>query len=101
MSTNDTCYLFSNGMSGITISHNEEIKEFEEALSIVCSYLAKEIVKDGEGATKLVHILIENALSLEDARKCAFKIANSPLVKTMFLDQIQTGEDSWPPLVHP
>jgi glutamate N-acetyltransferase/amino-acid N-acetyltransferase len=66
------------------ISNDKEIKEFEEALSIVCSYLAKEIVKDGEGATKLVHILIENAISLEDARKCAFKIANSPLVKTMF-----------------
>jgi glutamate N-acetyltransferase/amino-acid N-acetyltransferase len=42
------------------------------------------IVKDGEGATKLVEIEIKNAKTEEDAKKCAFKIANSPLVKTMF-----------------
>ncbi|UOD34974.1 bifunctional glutamate N-acetyltransferase/amino-acid acetyltransferase ArgJ [Deferribacteraceae bacterium V6Fe1] len=84
MSTNDSVYVFANGLSGIAISSAEDIKKFEEALTFVCLSLAKMIVKDGEGATKLVEIEIKNATTEEDAKKCAFKIANSPLVKTMF-----------------
>lgn len=84
MSTNDTVFLFSNGLSGIVLTDDEEIRQFEEALLYICRYLAKEIVLDGEGATKLVHITVKNAKSIEDAKTCAFKIANSPLVKTMF-----------------
>jgi len=84
MSTNDSVYIFANGLSGISISSTVDIKKFEEALTYVCLSLAKMIVKDGEGATKLVEIEIKNAATEEDAKKCAFKIANSPLVKTMF-----------------
>jgi len=84
MSTNDSVYIFANGLSGIAINSADDLKKFEAALTFVCLTLAKMIVKDGEGATKLVEIEIKNAKTEEDAKKCAFKIANSPLVKTMF-----------------
>ncbi|KAA0258965.1 bifunctional glutamate N-acetyltransferase/amino-acid acetyltransferase ArgJ [Deferribacter autotrophicus] len=84
MSTNDSVFLFSNGMSGINVSHGNNYELFKEALNFVCSELAKMIVKDGEGATKFVTITVKNAKSYDDAKKCAFKIANSPLCKTMF-----------------
>lgn len=84
MSTNDTCFIFSNGLSGIRVAKSEDVERFQTAVNVVCEHLAKEIVMDGEGATKLVHIQVDNAKSYEDAKRCAFKIANSPLVKTMF-----------------
>jgi len=84
MSTNDSVFLFSNGMSGISVNHGENLELFKEAVKAVCLDLAQMIVRDGEGATKFVTINIKNAKSYEDAKKCAFKIANSPLCKTMF-----------------
>jgi glutamate N-acetyltransferase/amino-acid N-acetyltransferase len=84
MSTNDSVYLFSNGLSGIKVESEDDIRKFTEALTFVCLTLAKMIVKDGEGATKIVEIEVKNAKMEDDAKKCAFKIANSPLVKTMF-----------------
>lgn len=84
MSTNDTVFLLANGMSGITVHSGEEYEEFRDAVKQVCLVLAQLIVKDGEGATKLVGITVENAATEEDAKKVALKIANSPLVKTMF-----------------
>jgi len=91
MSTNDTVFLMANGMSGII----PDMKQFQEAVDFVAMQLAKLIVKDGEGATKFITINIKNAASDEDASKCAFAIANSPLVKTMFY-----GEDpNWGRLI--
>ncbi|MCX8083461.1 MAG: bifunctional glutamate N-acetyltransferase/amino-acid acetyltransferase ArgJ [Calditerrivibrio sp.] len=84
MSTNDSVFLFSNGLSGIKLTTQEELQEFENALLYVCNHLSRSIVLDGEGATKLVHILVKNAKTYQDAKTCASKIANSPLVKTMF-----------------
>ncbi|MGE4267440.1 MAG: bifunctional glutamate N-acetyltransferase/amino-acid acetyltransferase ArgJ [Deferribacterales bacterium] len=80
MSTNDTVILMANGMSGII----PDMDEFKEAVTQVCLELAKMIVKDGEGATKFITVNVKGADSDEDAKKCAFLIANSPLVKTMF-----------------
>ncbi|TCK59976.1 bifunctional glutamate N-acetyltransferase/amino-acid acetyltransferase ArgJ [Seleniivibrio woodruffii] len=80
MSTNDTVFLMANGMSGII----PDMDEFKEAVATVCLELAKMIVKDGEGATKFITVNVKNASTEEDAKKCAFLIANSPLVKTMF-----------------
>jgi glutamate N-acetyltransferase/amino-acid N-acetyltransferase len=79
MSTNDTVYLFANSMSGII----PEKAVFFEAVKTVCLELAKMIVRDGEGASKFCTINIKNAASAEDAKKCAFALANSPLFKTM------------------
>ncbi len=83
MSTNDSLFLMSNGMSGINISE-KEYHIFKEALLFVCQNLAKRMALDGEGATKLVTIKVKGAASKNDAILCASKIANSPLVKTMF-----------------
>lgn len=83
MSTNDSVYVLANGLSGIAVQNEEGFHQFYEGLKFVCLELAKMIVKDGEGATKLVKIEVKNAMSENDAKKCAFKIGNSPLVKTM------------------
>lgn len=84
MSTNDSVFAFANGMSEVEIDNDIKKYAFLNALSYVCKELALMIVKDGEGATKLVTIDVKGAKSEDDARKCAGKIANSPLVKTMF-----------------
>lgn len=82
-STNDTVLLLANGEADVTIHTNSEgIKDFKEALHAVCIDLAKMIVKDGEGSTKLVNIIVKDAFSIGDALTIAKKIANSPLVKT-------------------
>jgi len=90
MSTNDTVLLFANGMSDApslkTGTPNLEV--FEEALLRVLSRLARMIVQDGEGATKLVRIEVTGARTSRDAAIAAKAIANSPLVKTAFF-----GED--------
>jgi len=80
-STNDTVLLLGNGASGIQPNENER-GFFEEALSQVLEDLAKQIVRDGEGARKLVTIEISGALSEDAADRIARSIANSPLVKT-------------------
>jgi glutamate N-acetyltransferase/amino-acid N-acetyltransferase len=84
MSTNDTVLIMANGMVG-----NEPIKRntlsfrsFSSALADITYELGRLIVKDGEGATKLVEIVVRNARKQRDAEKAASAIANSPLVKT-------------------
>lgn len=80
-STNDSLYLLANGASGVRLK-KEERETFEEALRQVCEDLAVAIVRDGEGAKKLLTIDVEGAPSNKDAKKIAREIANSPLVKT-------------------
>ena len=88
-STNDMVCLLANGMA-----ENEELEEgsqdfaiFKEALGRVCKELALAIVRDGEGATKLISIEIKNALTKEDARRAVRSISTSNLVKTAFFGQ--------------
>ena len=90
-STNDMVVILANGLAG-----NEEITEDDEAfkkfsfgLDEVTLKLAKMIVKDGEGATKFIEVEVKNALKFEDAKRIAFSIANSLLVKTAIF-----GEDA-------
>jgi len=68
--------------------NDEKISEFDEALNKVLLNLAKRVVSDGEGASKLVTINVEKCRNENDAKKIAFSIANSPLVKTAI-----AGED--------
>lgn len=84
MSTNDAVYLFANGVSGneTITAKGEEYDTFVSALKAVSLALTKELALDGEGATKLVTITVENALSREEALKAAKSIANSMLFKT-------------------
>ncbi len=89
MSTNDTCLIMANGMSGnppITAG-SPEGNSFAIILNEVLLSLAKQIVKDGEGATKFVEIRINGAKNDFDAKRAAMAIANSSLVKTAFFGQ--------------
>ena len=61
---------------------DKKIKNFDEALHLVLLNLAKRVVADGEGASKFVTINVLKSKTEEDAKKIAFSIANSPLVKT-------------------
>ncbi len=82
-STNDTVLLLANGASGVTVTKGTPDGEtFTAALFEVCTHLAREMVKDGEGATKLIEVTVQGAESLEDARLAARSVASSILVKT-------------------
>jgi glutamate N-acetyltransferase / amino-acid N-acetyltransferase len=80
-STNDTMLVLANGASGIQ-PNQKESKKVEEALTQVMEDLARQIVRDGEGARKLVTIDVSGAANEDAATKIARSIANSPLVKT-------------------
>ncbi len=84
-STNDACVLLASGASSLPLvdsADSEAYRLFSEAVTAVCMELAREIVRDGEGATKLVEVAVEQAADLAEARQVAYTIAHSPLVKT-------------------
>ncbi len=82
-STNDTCLLLASGLGGGEISREGAgFDDFVEALTKFCIELAKEIARDGEGATKLVEITVRGAATEAGAAKIAKTVAESPLVKT-------------------
>ena len=90
MSTNDTVFILANGLAANTRikSGSKDHKIFCAALKYVMVYLAKEIAKDGEGASKFIEVQVKGAKSKLDAKKMAMEIANSNLVKTAI-----AGED--------
>jgi len=88
-STNDMVLVMANGLSGAVIESSADKETFQSVLDDVLIGLAKQLVKDGEGATKFVEINVRGALSDADARIIADTIANSPLVKTAIF-----GEDA-------
>lgn len=91
-STNDTALLLANGQAEagkVTTRHG--LNRFQAALDHVCIHLAKEIVRDGEGAAKFIEIEVSGAESEKDAQRIAKTIANSPLVKTA----IAGGDPNW------
>lgn len=90
MSTNDTVLLLTNGRSKnmITSRTSKGYKSFENMLYEVMQQLAVMLVKDGEGATKMLAVKLINARTGNDAKKAALQVANSSLVKTAFF-----GED--------
>jgi glutamate N-acetyltransferase/amino-acid N-acetyltransferase len=93
-STNDACILVAAG----TLEHppiidaaSSQLADFQDTLNAVCSELATAIVRDGEGATKLVGIEVEGGRSVAEARQVADTIAHSPLVKTALF----AGDPNW------
>ena len=80
-STNDTLLLLANGGSGVR-PDAKEMAAVEEGVTCVAQDLARSIARDGEGARKLITILISGAATRGDAVRLARAIANSPLVKT-------------------
>ena len=89
MSTNDTALLMANGQAGNPPldGTGPESAEFSRLLADVLLSLAKQIVRDGEGATKFVTITIKGAASDAEAKQAAMAVANSSLVKTAFFGQ--------------
>ena len=90
-STNDMVSIFSTGKtkhSKINSINDQKLQEFDVSLNKVLLNLSKRVVADGEGASKFVTINVNNCKSEIDAKKIAFSIANSPLVKTAI-----AGED--------
>ena len=83
-STSDTVALMANGMAGNRLIEAEGpgAQAFREALMQVAGFLAKQIARDGEGATKLIEIRVEKARTREDARQAARIISTSMLVKS-------------------
>ena len=83
-STNDTVLVFANGAAGAgpTTQGSEGARLFRLALGQVCTNLAREITRDGEGATKLIEVTVDGARTIEEARSAARTIAGSTLVKT-------------------
>jgi glutamate N-acetyltransferase/amino-acid N-acetyltransferase len=80
-STNDTLAVLANGASGVIVGARQ-YKNFVAVLEKVCRSLALAIVADGEGAQRVVEIVVRGARSDSDARRIALTIAHSPLVKT-------------------
>ena len=83
-STSDAVLLLANGASGISCARGEARASFEAALNHLTRELAKQVVQDGEGVSKLVSIRVSGAQKIVDAHRVANTIATSPLVKTMF-----------------
>ncbi len=93
-STSDTLMLFATGAAGgepIVDAGDPRLEGFRKGLHCVLEDLAVQIVRDGEGATKLIEIEVTGAASNASARNIAASIANSPLVKTA----IAAGDANW------
>lgn len=86
-STSDTLLVAATGQSPAAPVAGAVSKAFEAALKAVMTDLALQVVRDGEGATKLVEVRVTGAASDADAAKVAFAVANSPLVKTAVAGQ--------------
>jgi glutamate N-acetyltransferase/amino-acid N-acetyltransferase len=93
-STNDCVFLLASGSSGIAITREDDPRLIDPLLA-VAGHLAREIVRGGEGATKLVTVRVTGAATDADAWLAARTIANSPLVKTA----IHGGDPNWGRLV--
>ncbi len=91
-STNDMVSFFSTGQAKhlkVSSIYDKKLKNFDQALNRVLLNLAKRVVADGEGSSKFITININDAKTEADAKKIAFSIGNSPLVKTAL-----AGEDA-------
>lgn len=85
-STNDACTLVATGRAGATAirNGNSDLDAFQNALNEVCGELARAIVRDGEGATKLITVHVIGGADSDECLAVAYTIAHSPLVKTAF-----------------
>lgn len=84
-STNDSFIIMASGASGVTVQKGTaDFDIFANALQTISTELAQLIVRDGEGATKFMSIVVESAENVNEAKRIAYAIAHSPLVKTAF-----------------
>ena len=90
-STNDSVFLLANSMADNTIINFDNGEAFQEALNEVCIHLARAMVRDGEGANKLMEVTVEGATTQAEARRAARTIAGATLVKTA----LHGGNPNW------
>ena len=91
-STNDTVLLMASGsLSNPVLSGSAEGAGFERALASVCEELAWKIVRDGEGATRVMEVTVSGAATTREAKLAAHAVATSPLVKTA----LHGGDPNW------
>ena len=90
-SPSDCVFLLANGLAGNTEIGFNNGGDFQNALNEVCIYLAKSIAQDGEGATKLIEVVVEGAVNQTEARQAARTIVSSPLVKAA----MHGGDPNW------
>ena len=84
-STNDSFIVMASGASGVFVSQGTaEFEQFADALQSISTELAQLIVRDGEGATKFMSIVVQGAQNKTEAKRIAYSVAHSPLVKTAF-----------------
>lgn len=84
-STNDACVLAATGLAGnaeIRFPDDPRFALFEDALASLCTELAQALVRDAEGATKFVAVVVEGGREVTECRRVAYAVAESPLVKT-------------------
>lgn len=93
MSTNDTAVILANGCAGNRMirSGSRSFPLFRDMVCDILTKLAKDMVRDGEGATKAIEIVVTEARTRGEAKKIAYAIANSNLVKTAFFG----GDPNW------
>jgi len=92
-STNDTVIVMANGLSGTNLlkSYHPQFDNFKKALTHVMRKLARLIVEDGEGITRVVDVVVKGAASAQDAKLAALAVAKSELVKTSWTG----GDPNW------
>jgi glutamate N-acetyltransferase/amino-acid N-acetyltransferase len=91
-STNDACLIMATGQSGLRIdAEGAGYITLYQAIEEVCITLAKGIIRDAEGATKLITIVVEEGQTETECQAVAYTIAHSPLVKTAFF----AGDPNW------
>ena len=84
-STNDSAILIATGQSGVELTlESDELLNFQQVLTEICEELAKEMIRDGEGATKLISLSVTGCKDEQEAKDVAYTVAHSPLVKTAF-----------------
>jgi glutamate N-acetyltransferase/amino-acid N-acetyltransferase len=88
-STNDMTLILANGLSGVKIRSRSQLNIFQSVLDDLLTDVARRLVKDGEGVTKLVEVKVQGAASDQEALVVVDTVAHSPLVKTAFF-----GEDA-------
>lgn len=81
-STNDCCFLMANGASGIEVISDQDRKKFDAVVRDISIFLAKAIAADGEGASKLIEVVVKGSDDLAMAKKAARGVTLSPLIKT-------------------
>ena len=84
-STNDSAILIATGQSNVELAKDsDELIAFQKILTEICEDLAKDIIRDGEGATKLITISVTGCKDEQEGKDVAYTVAHSPLVKTAF-----------------